>query len=60
MAFSPDGDNAATAGYDKLIKVWDVATGKLVRTLKEHSDAVYAVAFMPAAGSSCRPRATAR
>ncbi len=47
VAFSPDGATIASAGYDRLIKIWDVATGKLVMTLKEHSDAVFAVAYMP-------------
>jgi WD40 repeat protein len=47
VAFSPDGATIASAGYDRLVKIWDVATGKLVTTLKEHQDAVYAVAFMP-------------
>jgi WD40 repeat protein len=47
IAFSPDGATIASAGYDKLVKLWDVSTGKLSATLKEHQDAVYAVAFMP-------------
>lgn len=47
VAFSPDGSTIASASYDKLVKLWDVSTGKEIRTLKEHSDAVYAVAFMP-------------
>jgi WD40 repeat protein len=47
VAFSPDGNTIASGSYDKMIKLWEVSTGKLVRTLKEHSDAVYAVAFMP-------------
>jgi WD40 repeat protein len=47
VAFSPDGAMIASAGYDKVVKLWDVSTGKLARTLKEHSDAVYALAFMP-------------
>ena len=47
VAFAPDGSRIASASYDKLVKLWDVATGKEVSTLKEHSDAVYAVAFMP-------------
>src|SRR5262245_53367849 len=45
LGFSPDGKFLATCGYDKLIKVWDVAAGKEVRTLKEHSDSVYGVAY---------------
>jgi hypothetical protein len=47
IAFSPDGKTIASASYDKLVKVWDVTTGKQLKTLKEHTDAVYAVAFMP-------------
>jgi WD40 repeat protein len=47
LAFSPDGKLLASCGYDKLIKVWDTASGKEVRTLREHSDSVYAVAFSP-------------
>jgi hypothetical protein len=47
IAFSPDGSLLATCGYDRLIKLWDVATGKEVRTLKDHSDAVYSVTFSP-------------
>src|SRR5262249_31649662 len=44
LAFSPDGKILATTGYDRLIKLWDVATGKELRTLKDHSDAVYGIA----------------
>ena len=47
VAFSPDGTMLATASYDKLIKLWDVATAKEVRTLRDHIDAVYALAFTP-------------
>ena len=37
----------ASASYDKLVKLWDVGHGEELRTLKEHSDAVYSVAFLP-------------
>jgi WD40 repeat protein len=47
IAFSPDGKLLATCGYDRLIKLWDVATGKEIRVLKDHSDAVYGVTFSP-------------
>ena len=48
IAFSPDGATLATAGYDRLIHLWDVpvkATPRL--TLKDHSDTVYALSFHP-------------
>jgi WD40 repeat protein len=47
VAFSPDGSTIATGSYDKLMKLWDAATGKELRTFKEHSDAVYSVGFLP-------------
>jgi dipeptidyl aminopeptidase/acylaminoacyl peptidase len=45
--FSPDGAILATTGYDRLIKLWDVSSGKELRILKDHSDAVYGLAFSP-------------
>ncbi len=47
IAFSPNGRLLATTGYDRLIKLWEVDTGKLLHTLKDHSDAVYGLAFDP-------------
>jgi WD40 repeat protein len=47
LAFSPDGSLLATTGYDRLIKLWDVKTGKELRVLKDHSDSVYSLAFSP-------------
>jgi WD40 repeat protein len=48
LAFSPDGRQIATVGRDPGVKVWDVATGKLVRALPVEADhRPTAVAFTP-------------
>ena len=40
MALSSDGKQLATAGGDKLAKIWDVATGKETARLEAHSTQV--------------------
>src|SRR5262245_44424199 len=47
MAFSPDGRLIATGGVDTAIKIWDAATGRVLRTLAGHHGGVKAVAFSP-------------
>ncbi len=46
-ALSPDGKTLATAGYDRMILIWNLDSLKPVQTLKDHTDAVYALAFSP-------------
>jgi WD40 repeat protein len=47
LALSPDGAVLASAGYDRLIKLWDPRSGKELRTLRDHSDSVYGIGFSP-------------
>ncbi len=57
LAFSPDGKTLATAGYDRLIHLWEIpeptvptTTSTPIKprlTLKDHSDAIYGLAFHP-------------
>lgn len=48
--FSPDGKLLATAGYDRDIHLWDLASGKLLRSMTAHNGAVYDLAFSPDGG----------
>ncbi|MGB8399023.1 caspase family protein [Bradyrhizobium sp.] len=47
VAFSPDGRTVLSGSADKTAKLWDVATGKLLRTFQGHSQAVKSVLFSP-------------
>lgn len=47
VAFSPDASRLATACHDKTIKLWDLATGQDVLTLRGHNAGALSVAFSP-------------
>src|SRR5207247_352727 len=47
ITFSPDSRRLASAGFDKTVKLWDLATGQEVLTLRGHSDLVNHVLFDP-------------
>jgi WD40 repeat protein/serine/threonine protein kinase len=63
LAFSPDNQRLAWGGWDRTVKVWEIASGRErrgeLRTLRGHTGVVTSVAFSPdgqyiAAGSSDR------
>ncbi|MGK7877393.1 MAG: toll/interleukin-1 receptor domain-containing protein, partial [Xenococcaceae cyanobacterium] len=47
VSFSPDGKTLATGSDDKTIKLWNVETGREIRTLFGHDDSVRSVSFSP-------------
>jgi len=47
VAFSPDGRLALSGSSDKTMKLWEVATGREIRTFKGHSSSASTVAFSP-------------
>lgn len=48
IAFSPDGESLASgSNYIKNIQIWQTSTGKLIYTLRGHSNRVNSAAFSP-------------
>jgi hypothetical protein len=47
LSYSPDGKTIASGSDDTTIKVWDVATGRLLHTLEGHQAAVRSLSYSP-------------
>jgi WD40 repeat protein/serine/threonine protein kinase len=47
VAWAPDGRRAVSGGADREVRLWQVARGRCLRTLKGHTDTVTAVAWSP-------------
>ncbi|MDM8516356.1 caspase family protein [Desulfobacterales bacterium HSG16] len=47
VTFSPDGTMALSGSGDKTLKLWNIATGKCIRTFTGHSGQIESVVFSP-------------
>src|SRR5262245_12629574 len=45
VSYTNDGKTLVSSSRDKTIKIWDVASGELKRTLTNHTADVYCVTF---------------
>ena len=55
MAFSADGARVLSGSYDSKIKLWDTATGALIRTFEGHTNSVFSRwRSRPTAPACCR------
>ena len=47
LAFSPDGTRLASAGEDRIIRIWDIASGQQCAALSGHRDRIPALLWHP-------------
>jgi RNA polymerase sigma factor (sigma-70 family) len=47
VAFAPDGKLAASSSMSNTIRIWDLATGKLLHVLEGHTDRVDCATYSP-------------
>ena len=45
VAFSPDGLTLASGGADRLVRIWDIETGRLLKSLRGHTHDIRSVLF---------------
>lgn len=47
VAFSPNGTTLVSGGADRLVRMWDIETGRLLRSLRGHTNDIRAIVFTP-------------
>ena len=48
LDFSPDGKTLATGGSDRMVRIWDVESGKELQRFEGHHASITAVRFLDA------------
>jgi WD40 repeat protein len=54
IGFSRDGRTLVTGNFNGTVNLWDVGSGRLLRTLDGHTDVVYRVSSVPTKRFSLR------
>ena len=47
IIFSPDGQYIASGGWGMSVKIWEVNSGQLLKTLTGHSDSITSLSYSP-------------
>jgi WD40 repeat protein len=47
VAYAPDGLTLASGGVDRLVRIWDIETGRLLKSLRGHTRDIRAALYTP-------------
>ncbi|MCA9470705.1 MAG: WD40 repeat domain-containing protein [Nitrospirales bacterium] len=47
VSFAPDGLTLASGGNDRYVRIWDIETGRILRSLRGHTHNIRQVAYSP-------------
>src|SRR5206468_7848567 len=47
IAYAPDRETLATGGADKVVRLWEVASGRIIGAFEGHTDAIAGLTFSP-------------
>jgi len=47
VAYAPDGQTLVSGGVDRLVRIWDIETGRLLRSMRGHTHDIRAAIFTP-------------
>ena len=47
VAFAPDGLTLGSGGVDRFVRLWDIETGRMLKSLRGHTHDIRAIVFTP-------------